>query len=266
MFVKNLLAMAVGFHRHARYILLSPKIILQKGDRLSVHFHISSRRYKTIELWIPMRNHSFLDSGLMGLLSKITNLVALNLLTIFCSLPIFTIGASVTALHYAVRKLQQDDDRIFHMFFHSFKQNFRQATILWSILLVAGIGIYFNFSFFSNTPSIFSVVMAILSPIAWLVIVSWIFPLLSIYSFKTKDALRNVAVFSISYWPFTIVMLVINAFPLVLFTLSPDVFIRYGFIWLFIWLSLTAFCIENFLVKITKSLPTNNPDTEIVSN
>lgn len=139
------------------------------------------------------------------------------------------------------------------MFFHSFKQNFWQATLFWVILLIAGWGIYFNFSLLGDTASIFSRVISVIAPVVWVVIASWLFPLLSLYTMRTRDVLRNVAIFSISYWPFTILMLVINLLPLIFFMVTPDLFIRYGYIWLFIWISLSAFCIELVLVRIINS-------------
>lgn len=34
---------------------------------------------------------------------------------------------------------------------------------------------------------------------------------------------------------------------------TPDLFIRYGYIWLFIWISLSALCIELVLIRIINS-------------
>lgn len=45
-----------------------------------------------------------LDSPLMSALNKLADLIILNILVIICSLPVFTIGASMTALHYVVLK------------------------------------------------------------------------------------------------------------------------------------------------------------------
>ena len=64
----------------------------------------------------------------------------LNLLWILCSLPVFTIGASTTALYYVTLKMVQDEEsNITAMFFRAFRENFRQATTLWLIML--GIGL-----------------------------------------------------------------------------------------------------------------------------
>ena len=78
-----------------------------------------------------------LDSPLMSALNKLADLIILNILVIICSLPVFTIGASMTALHYVVLKMVRNEEGyIIKSFFKSFKQNFRQATIIWLILLV----------------------------------------------------------------------------------------------------------------------------------
>ena len=70
-------------------------------------------------------------------------LIALNLLWIVCSLPVITAGASTTALFYCTLKLHKDGDiRVIHDFFKSFKQNFKQSTLIWILMAAAGIFIY----------------------------------------------------------------------------------------------------------------------------
>ena len=70
-------------------------------------------------------------------------LIALNLLWIVCSLPIITAGASTTALFYCTLKLHKDGDiRVIYDFFRSFKQNFKQSTLIWILMLAAGVLIY----------------------------------------------------------------------------------------------------------------------------
>lgn len=68
-------------------------------------------------------------------------LIALNLLWIVCSLPVITAGASTTALYYCTLKLHKDGDiRVFHDFFKSFKQNFKQSTLIW--ILMAAVAVF----------------------------------------------------------------------------------------------------------------------------
>ena len=81
------------------------------------------------------------ESKFSQLLLKLCYACYLNLLWFVCSIPIVTIGASTTALYYAALKVVRDEDsHVGAAFFRSFRQNFRQATVLWLILL--GIGAF----------------------------------------------------------------------------------------------------------------------------
>ena len=71
-----------------------------------------------------------------GIVSKIFDLLMLGVLWVITSLPVITIGASTTALYYAVVKsVKNDDGYASSMYFKSFKENFRQATVLWLVSL-----------------------------------------------------------------------------------------------------------------------------------
>ena len=75
-----------------------------------------------------------LDSPVMVALTKMADLIIVNLLAFFCCLPIITVGASMTALHYVVLKIVRDEEcYIVKGFFKSFKENFKQATVIWLI-------------------------------------------------------------------------------------------------------------------------------------
>ena len=78
-----------------------------------------------------------LDSPLFSFLSKVADLIILNILVMICCIPIVTVGASLTALHYVVLKMVRNEDSyIVRSYFKPFKQNFRQATVIWLIMLL----------------------------------------------------------------------------------------------------------------------------------
>ncbi len=80
------------------------------------------------------------ESKFSQLLLKLCNACMLNVLWFVCSLPIVTMGAATTALYYACLKIVRDEDsHVAAQFFHSFRQNFRQATQIWLILLGCGL-------------------------------------------------------------------------------------------------------------------------------
>ena len=89
-------------------------------------------------------------SRLGNLLSSLIDLIWAGFLCLFCSLPVITAGASVTALYYTiVKSIRHDRGRVSSCFFHSFRTNFRQATLIWLLCLLyilVGIGDAYAFS------------------------------------------------------------------------------------------------------------------------
>lgn len=77
------------------------------------------------------------DSPVMGTLSKITDLVLLNIITLVCCIPVITAGAALTGMHYVLRKMvKKEEGYIVRPFFRSFRENFLQATALWCLFLL----------------------------------------------------------------------------------------------------------------------------------
>ena len=66
-------------------------------------------------------------------------LIALNLLWIVCSLPVITAGASITALYSVMFKIiKKEEGYIIKSFLKAFRQNFKQSTIIWLLLIGTG--------------------------------------------------------------------------------------------------------------------------------
>lgn len=81
-----------------------------------------------------------IDGPVMQIITKIVYAVWLNILWVICCLPVFTVGASTTALFYVTLKIVKNEEgNITRAFLGAFKENFRQATVIWLILLGAGI-------------------------------------------------------------------------------------------------------------------------------
>ena len=91
------------------------------------------------------------DSKFSQLMIKLCYSCYLNLLWFVCSIPIFTIGASTTALYYAVQKnINHDLGNATQQFFRGFKENFKQSTFVWLILFALCMLFSFDMTFFTN--------------------------------------------------------------------------------------------------------------------
>ena len=80
------------------------------------------------------------DNPVMAFITRITYSVYLNLLWFICYLPVVTIGASTTALFYVTLKMAKNEEgNITAAFFRSFRENFRQASVIAARLLQHGL-------------------------------------------------------------------------------------------------------------------------------
>lgn len=67
-------------------------------------------------------------------LGKIIDVICLSAFWFFLCIPIVTAGAATTALYYTVNKvIRNNRSYIGREFWHAFKTNFRQSTIVWLI-------------------------------------------------------------------------------------------------------------------------------------
>ena len=68
------------------------------------------------------------DSPLMEGLSKITDLVILNLVVLVCCLPVITAGAALTGMHYVLLKMVRNEEGyIVRSYFKSFRSEERRV-------------------------------------------------------------------------------------------------------------------------------------------
>ncbi len=153
------------------------------------------------------------DSPLMNLLNKISDLMILNVLAFLCCLPIVTAGASLTALHYMALKIVRDEETsISKGFFKSFRGNFKQATVIWLILMVLFAVIIGDFIITWNMTSIFyQILRGVFTVVAALLLFefAFVFPVLSKFANDTKTTMKNALVISIVQFPKTIVMVLL---------------------------------------------------------
>lgn len=165
-----------------------------------------------------------LDSPLMNFLNKMADLMWLNILTMVCCIPIITVGASFTALHYMALKIVRNEEcYITRGFFKSFKENFKQATAIWFILLLVVAILAGDFYIiFKSEIELHKVIKIIILAAAMLVLftATFVFPVLAKFDNTVKRTIKNAFAMSILQFPKTILMIVMNVVPIVVAYLS----------------------------------------------
>ena len=161
------------------------------------------------------------ESKFSQLLLKLCYACYLNLLWFVCSLPIVTIGASTTALYYASLKIVRGEESYAgRMFFRSFKENFRQATQLWLILL--GVGLFLGADGYilyhlrqSSTGTlavIWTVILAVViaAAVLYVIVLEYVFPLLASVSNTNRAMLKNSFLIGTHYLFATILVFAVH--------------------------------------------------------
>lgn len=124
----------------------------------------------------------------------IFDLLLLNFIWIIFSLPIFTIGASTTALFYVCnKKVNLEDGYLFRDFWKSFKMNFKQSTIVWLIVLLISFILYIDFkgiNLMGELKKYFFVLLLVVGFETAMTTI-YIFPVLSKFYIKTSSLIRT---------------------------------------------------------------------------
>ncbi|WP_277674260.1 YesL family protein [Piscibacillus halophilus] len=185
-------------------------------------------------------------------LTRTVELFVLNILFIVCSIPIFTMGASITALYSVTLKMVRNEDSgIYSVFIQAFKQNFKQSTVILSLLLIVGIVLFMDYSLLKsyNGNFAFLIILSLFFfSFLYLLIVIMIFPYVARFKDTTKDAFKNVLKMAVAN-PYPIILVMIIAIgPVILMFLSPFFFVLMLYLNLFLGFSLVAY-INSFIIR-----------------
>lgn len=195
-----------------------------------------------------------LDNPVWNFMGKVADLVILNILAIICSIPVFTIGASWTALYFVtIRMVRKEEGYVIKDFFRSFKENFKQATIIWLLVLVVAAVFTGDILIYNmmpdKVPQIIIVVVVALGFLALSTIV-YVFPLLARFENTTKNTIKNAFLLSIVNIPQTVTAIILMVLPVVLTLFVLELFP----IIIMVGVSLPAFLTSLMLVRIFRKL------------
>ena len=194
-----------------------------------------------------MDQHDKLKSSFGRFMRAMADLLLLNFLTLFCSLPIITIGPALCGLYTVTLKIARDEPvETIRMFFAALKKNFFQGLILGSIAVFAAIVIVvdgmYAFSLEGAAKIFFCIVTGLIAAV-WLTYVCYVFALQARYEKPVIDQVKNAFLLAFVSPLKTILMWIILAIPVLLILYLPQSFIAYSSsLFIMFGISLPAFC------------------------
>jgi len=201
-----------------------------------------------------MKNIFNLESPLMQMLTRAGDMILLNVMFLICCIPVITAGASIAAMHKMMQELiYETDSGTFKGFFRAFKANFKQATIVWLIVLLVivslGCDVLLIITFFSGSEAV-KWMLGLLAVLVVLVccVAAYMIPLIVRYENTLRQHLSNAAVLAIIKLPRTIGLVLLNLMPLILLSISLTAFVQTLIFWVVIGFSFTTY-MEVVLLK-----------------
>ena len=181
------------------------------------------------------------ESPAMRFLTKIGYTIILNTLWFLCSLPVFTIGASTTALYAVMQKLVRDEESgIISAFFTAFRQNFRQATKVWLVLLAALLflgGDGYMLLHLRNLNAFWTLLTAVwfVLAAACTIVLLYVFPLTARFCNSTFAMIRNSLMTGMHFLFCTVLIAAFHfaVFYIIIFVYTPVCFLGEGLCALF---------------------------------
>ena len=148
----------------------------------------------------------------MRALSKLFDIGWLSLIYVVFCVPLVTIGAATTSLYYVSAKvLRKDRGYVWSEFWHSFKLNFKPATLIWLIFAASYGLLYFNLTTFNTSNAAGGYLVGAYIALAFIVtcVASYAFCLLSRFNMNVRGILRYALYMSFRHFLHTLCFLAI---------------------------------------------------------
>lgn len=210
-----------------------------------------------------------MDNGFFRVMGRVADLMILNILFLLCCIPIITIGPAITALYYVTLKMVRNEEAyIIRSFFKSFKENFKQALIIWIFVIIAVVMLFFDFRIISMAnDTVLNVLRYVLFALCFIfaMTLSYVFPVLSKFYNSIPATLKNSLLMSIRHLPRTILILFLNIAPVVITLWFPTAMFYGTPLWLILGFAVIAFANSYLFVKIFDNyIPAEEEETVVV--
>ena len=200
----------------------------------------------------------------MRALGRVGDLALVNILFVFCSLPIVTLGASATALYTVTFQMVRGEDRrIAKTFFTSFSRNFWQATLLTLVFVAIGAGFYVDLRVMQANPGAFPFVLRVGAGLVALfaaITLPYSFALQARFENRVFHTLKNAFLLAVTHPLTSLATAALTLLPLCLAVFATYYALLSSVFWFLFGFSLIFAANSYLLERILKSLPPSMPE------
>ncbi len=199
-----------------------------------------------------------IDGPLITILGKMADMMWLTILTMICSIPVFTIGASLTALNYVALKMARNEEGyVTRSFFKAFKENFKQSTAIWLIFVLIFGFLGADYYIINNMGTeVNNLVQTLLLVVAVFAVFAFVmvWPVQAKFANTVCRTIFNAFAISVAKFPRTILMIVIYAVPFLLWLFLQPLIPQLMPILFVFWLSIPAYLSAKLYDKFFRTM------------
>lgn len=168
-----------------------------------------------------------IDSPVMNFLNKVADIMILNVLFLIFCIPVVTIGASFSAAYYVGFKMVKNEESyIIRTFWRAFRENFRQATIMWLFVMAIAAVLSMDYRIIHYSGLEFAGWVKVSTVTVTLIVlmgVSYIFPLQAYFSNTIKNTMKNAFLIAISRLPTSLLLIAVYIVPALVYLFFPQI-------------------------------------------
>lgn len=200
------------------------------------------------------------ESPFGRLMSRIGIIIVANLLFILCSLPVITMGASLCAMYHVMLKALRSGGQInpFKQFFLGFRDNFRQSTLSWILLILLAVFGYVDIQICRQAGGFIYQMRFAIYAIGLIVLMTaiYLFPVMAAFKNTLPNLIRSAVYYAVKNPGRLLVLLFFHVFPLYLTYSDPQMMPLYAFIWFVCGFGAIAMLTARLLIRdFEKHLP-----------
>ena len=220
-----------------------------------------------------MKQRSLVDSPIFQFLSRVADLMIVNVLFLICCLPVVTVGASLAGLNKVAQNISLGKaPSVVKTFFRAFRGNFKQATVVWLALALIAASLVCD-RLLIDTFLAGGTLATVLRGFVWVValaclaVASYLYPLIVRYDNGLRQHIQNAMILTIYKLPRTLALVVLNAAPFALLYFSVIGFLKSLAFWVIIGCGVIAYLDSALLSPVLAQLekrdknePVDEPD------
>lgn len=169
------------------------------------------------------------DGWFTKVFGTLGDIIIVNILFIICSIPIFTIGASMSGMYYAFMKdMRTGNGSVARLFFKGFKDNFKQSTGAWLLYLLVSFIFTMDFRLFGEGGPQENKFMYYASVVMFVLvsfIAIYLFPVIAAFENNLKELILQSIYLAARNFIFTLIIMVLYTLPAAILLSGTQVFL-----------------------------------------